>query len=231
MRLRAPAAKEGCSSAAAGPPCTHGDREKRVGAPKFPQNRGEYRRPSMAGPTNLRRRGADASRALQTFVPESAVVRHRESVIAGVSKERAVIEREASRVPRAPRGDLQAAKRGRAFSGTAGRVTLENKIGKALSHPSALPLLPLGPGGVHVSESTGPHSDHCLRLAGSGGRHLGCEGDVRPSRRRVESFLWTSFRCFSGQRPRLGCVRDQGPNRQIIERLQAQPCRRAASLR
>lgn len=37
------------------------------------------------------------------------------------------------------------------------------EIGKALSHSSALPLLPLGPGGVHVSESTGPHTDHCLR--------------------------------------------------------------------
>lgn len=32
-----------------------------------------------------------------------------------------------------------------------------DKIGKAPSHSSALPLLPLGPGGVHVSESTGPH--------------------------------------------------------------------------
>lgn len=37
------------------------------------------------------------------------------------------------------------------------RARAPDKIGKALPHPSALPLLPLGPGGVHVSGSAGPH--------------------------------------------------------------------------
>jgi hypothetical protein len=37
--------------------------------------------------------------------------------------------------------------------------TRASQIGKALPHPSALPLLPLGPGGFHVSGSTGPHTN------------------------------------------------------------------------
>jgi len=46
---------------------------------RWPPNRIEtnFVRPSRAGPKNLRRRRADASRALQTFVPESVAVRHR----------------------------------------------------------------------------------------------------------------------------------------------------------
>lgn len=37
------------------------------------------------------------------------------------------------------------------------RPYVSAKIGKAPSHPSALPLLPLGPGGFHVSGSAGPY--------------------------------------------------------------------------
>jgi hypothetical protein len=66
------------------------------------------------------------------------------------------------------------------------------KLGKALPHPSALPLLPFGPGGVHVSGSTGPCRG--LRRERRGPHPNGCETRL------------TSIR--GARRGLLGCHRD-----------------------
>lgn len=202
MRLRAPAAKERARPQPSGPHGLHGDREKGTGEQIPPGFETKIGGPAWLDRINLRRRGADASRALQTFVPESAVVRHRETVIACGSEKWA-----RSRAP-APQENPAITRRGLGRADSPESFDDADKIGKALSHSSALPLLPLGPGGVHVSESTGPHQITASGLARSGGRHLGCHGDIRRRSRRVESFLWTSFRCFARGSSPLGCDRD-----------------------
>ena len=93
----------------------------------------------------------------------------------------------------------------------------KSKIGKALPHPSALPLLPLGPGGIHVSESTGPHADEITLLPEfglAGFRNWAttkwCRELVRPSRERVESYLqgaWDPTQAHSRSLRSRGCVR------------------------
>ena len=155
--------------------------------------------PAWLDRKNLRRRGADASRALQTFVPESAVVRHRESVIAGVSEK---TSRHRDGKPREPKDERR--QQGR----EAQSRQKQNRKGPVTPFRATVaPSRAWRGSRFRVDRAT-------LRSLppawlGSGGRHRGCEGDVRPSRRRVESFLWTSFRCFSGQRRRLGCDRDR----------------------